>query len=337
MTMTAREYWTEAPFTGVVRQVPIPEPAAGEVLVETEVSGISSGTESLVHRGEVPASVSELMRAPHQLGEFPSPVSHGYLNVGIVKQGPAQLLGKRVFSLSGHRSHVVIPAESCHVIPDDCPSERALLAGIAEVALNAIWEAQVTLADRVTVIGAGMVGLSAALLLSRIGLQRLEVVEVDAGRRDVVESLGLTAVTPEDASGDNDVVFHTSAHEAGLARALEITGDDGAVLELSWYGQKSLQVPLGADFHARRLRIIGSQVGQVASPKRLRRTRAERLSTALALLDERFDALITGRSPLEELPAVMDQMAGRGTAGPEQPLEDHMNTSRKEILHVVTY
>lgn len=325
MTTMAREYWTEAPSIGRVRSTKLPVPGSGEVLIETEVSGISPGTESLVHRGEVPESIAALMRAPHQLGDLPHPVSHGYLNVGVVREGPAELVGQRVFSLSGHRSHLVVPTLACHVLDDELPSERALLAGIAEVGLNALWEAQSSIGDRLAVVGAGLVGLVTALLADRLSPARLQLVETDAGRRARAADLGLHAVSPEEASGDNDAVFHTSTSEPGLRRALEITGDDGAVVEMSWYGQRAPGVPLGADFHARRLRLIATQVGEVAAPKRLRRSRAERLSTALNLLDDRFDALVTGHSPLERLPTTMDDFAHGA------------DWTRHEILHVVTY
>ena len=182
-----------------------------------------------------------------------------------------------------------------------------------------------TLGDRVAVVGAGLVGLVTALLLQRLSPARLQVLETDPGRRRRAQQLGLDARSPEAAEADNDAVLHTSATASGLARALEITGDDAVLVEMSWYGAAEPQVPLGADFHARRLRLISSQVGQVAAPRRLRRSRSSRLAAALNLLDERFDALVTGSSPLEQLPQVMDAFA-RG-----------QDWTRDEILHVVTY
>ncbi|MDZ5076180.1 zinc-binding alcohol dehydrogenase [Nesterenkonia sp. HG001] len=310
---SSRQFWTVGPGRGELRQASPPRPADGEVLVETIVSGISRGTESMVHRGDVPPETAELMRAPHQLGELPHPVSHGYLNVGVVRdgqgEGAAELVGRTVFSLAGHREHVAVPAEDCHPLPPGCPPERALLAGAAETGLNALWEAGVSLGDRVTVIGGGMIGLATALLADRMPLERLEVVEVDAARRQLIDSLGLHALPPGRASTDRDVVLHSSATGAGLAEALRVAGDDTVIVEQSWYGQHHPDVPLGADFHARRLRIVASQVGEVAQPRRLRRTRRQRLQLALSLLDERFDALLTGRSPLEDLPEVMDALA----------------------------
>lgn len=319
------QYWTEAANSGALRRVRLPQPGPGEVLIETLHSGISRGTESVVHRGEVPAGITEIMQAPFQLGELPFPVSHGYLNVGVVRQGSEELLGQTVFTLAGHREHVVVPEADCHVLPEDCPPERALFAGIGEVGLNALWEAPVLAGDRVAVVGGGLIGLTTALLAAKMPLQRLQIVEINPERREFIGSLGLDAVTPEEAAADNDVVLHSSASSAGLATALRLAGDDGVIVEQSWYGTGDQQIPLGADFHARRLRILATQVGQVPGPRRMRRTRGERLATALEMLDPRFDALISGRSPLAELPSVMRDVANGAV------------WTREQILHVVDH
>ena len=75
------------------------------------------------------------------------------------------------------------------------------------------------------------------------------------------------------------------------------------MIELSWYGDRAVPVPLGEAFHARRLTIRASQVGAVAPARRARRSYADRMALALGLLaDPAFDALITGESPFAELP-----------------------------------
>ncbi|MDR8018039.1 FAD-binding protein [Nesterenkonia aerolata] len=320
----SRQYWTAGPGHGELRTAPVPRPEPGEALIRTRYSAVSPGTERLVHRGGVPESVQHLMRAPFQLGELPHPVSHGYLNVGDVVEGPDQLKGRLVFTLGGHREHLTVPIEDCHVLPEAMPASRALLAGPAETALNALWEAPVLLGDRVIVVGGGLIGLSTALLASRMGLSRLTVVEPDPKRRELVASLGMQVVSPGDTEGDADVVLHSSATAQGLAEAMRLTGDDGVLIEQSWYGEQSPEVPLGADFHARRLRIVGSQVGAVAQPRRLRRTPRQRLVCALELLDARFDALLAPPIALEELPALMRQL-DRGDLPPGLlcPVIDH--------------
>jgi hypothetical protein len=134
------------------------EPGPDDVLVRAVSSGISRGTETLVFRGEVPPSQHRVMRAPFQDGEFPGPVKYGYLSVGVVEQGPGPLLGRTVFCLHPHQTAYVVPAGSVVPVPEDVPARRAVLAGTVGTAVNALWDAPPLLGDRVTVVGAGMVG-----------------------------------------------------------------------------------------------------------------------------------------------------------------------------------
>lgn len=279
--------------------------------VRTTASAVSKGTETLVHTGRVPARVAEQMRAPRQLGDFPYPVSYGYLAAGIVDEGPNSWIGTRVFGLLPHHSHHLVSPDEVYPIPEGISDHRALLAGAAETGLTALWQSPPHYGDRLTIVGAGMIGTATALLASHLPLQRLQVVETNPDRRALLARLGLTAVTGDDAGDDCDIVVHTSGSDAGLARALEITGDDGTVVEASWFGDERPAVPLGADFHARRLTITSSQVGEVPTGHRARRTRGDRMRTALAALDDdRFDALMTGVSPWQDLPRVMDDLSG---------------------------
>jgi len=280
------------------------------VRVRALFSGISRGTETLVHRHAVPESVRALMRAPFQEGDLPGPVKYGYLSVGVVEEGPEDLRARRVFCLHPHQTRYVVPASAVVPVPDDVPSERALLAGAVETAVNALWDAAPRLGDRVAVVGLGMIGASVATLLGRFPLARLQVVDTDPARRELADRLGLDLVTPDDAAGDCDVVVHCSASEAGLATALRLAGEEAEVVELSWYGTDAPRAPLGEAFHARRLTLRGSQVGAVSAARRARRTTTDRLRTALdALRDPRFDALLTGASDFAELPATMDAVA----------------------------
>lgn len=309
--MDARSFWVEEPGRGAIRTAPLPEPANDEVLVEAIASGVSRGTESLVFRGRVPASERTTMRCPFQEGEFPGPVKYGYASVGVVREGPAELLGRRVFCLHPHADRWVVPASAVVPLPDTLPSRRAVLAANVETAVNALWDAGPRVGDRVTVIGAGVVGVAVAMLVASIPGVDLEVVEADAAKHPVLASLGLRVLAPEVARGDRDLVVHASGSAAGLARAIDIAGTEALVLELSWFGEGEVPVPLGGAFHHRRLTIRASQVGLVAASRRARRTHRDRLSLALDLLarDARFDALLTSHAPLAELPHRMPALA----------------------------
>ena len=115
---------------------------------------------------------------------------------------------------------------------------------------------------------------------------------------------------PDDAKADCDIVFHCSASQKGLERSLQLAGDEADVIEMSWYANRDVTLPLGEDFHARRLSIRASQVGVVARARRHRRTTADRLSLAVSLLtDPVFDAFLTGASPFTELPEAVQNLA----------------------------
>jgi threonine dehydrogenase-like Zn-dependent dehydrogenase len=263
------------------------------------------------------------MRAPFQEGDLPGPVKYGYLNVGAVEEGPAELRGRTVFCLYPHQTAYVVPASAVSVVPEDVPPARAVLAGTVETAVNALWDAAPAVGDRVAVVGGGMVGCCVARLLCRYPAVRVILVDVDPGRADVAAVLGVDFALPDDAPEGLDLVVHTSATSEGLQRALDLLAVEGTVIDLSWYGDTEVRLSLGGAFHDRRLSIRSSQVGTLSPARNSRRTSAERLALALELLrDPAFDALLTGESRFEELPDVMARLA----AG-----------SLPAICHTITY
>jgi threonine dehydrogenase-like Zn-dependent dehydrogenase len=280
------------------------------VLVRTLRSGVSRGTEALVFRGGVPPEQYAAMRAPFQEGDFPGPVKYGYLSVGVVERGPAELDGSTVFCLYPHQTAYVVPAGAVTVVPADVPPRRAVLAGTVETAVNALWDAAPLLGDRVAVIGAGMVGCTVARLLSRFPGVEVTLVDVVADRAAVAAALGVGFAAPDDAARERDLVVHTSATSAGLQLSLDLLAHEGTVVDLSWYGDTDVQLSLGGAFHSRRLGLRASQVGTVSPARKGRRTTADRLALALDLLrDPAFDVLVTGESPFDELPHVMGRLA----------------------------
>jgi threonine dehydrogenase-like Zn-dependent dehydrogenase len=323
VTHDTRAFWLRSPGEGEIRSATLPDPGPDEVLVRTRYSGISRGTETLVFAGGVPASQHAAMRAPFQEGDFPGPVKYGYLNVGVVEHGPSRLLGRTVFCLYPHQTAYVVPASAVIAVPDGVPPARAVLAGTVETAVNALWDAAPLVGDRITVVGAGMVGCCVAALLARFPGVRVQLVDADPARASVAGALGVEFALPADAARRRDLVVHASATSAGLQRSLDLLAPEGTVIELSWYGDRAVNLSLGGSFHSGRLSIRSSQVGTVSPARRASRTFADRLALALDLLhDPAFDALITGASPFEELPDVL----GRLAAG-----------SLPALCHLITY
>jgi threonine dehydrogenase-like Zn-dependent dehydrogenase len=303
-------FWIDEPGVGALRREPIAPADDDGVLVRTRWTGVSRGTEASVFRGHVPMSERDRMRAPFQEGEFPGPVKYGYLNVGVVEQGPDALRGRTVFTLFPHQSAFVVPADAVVPVPAGVPARRAVLAGAVETAVNVLWDAAPLIGDRITIVGAGMIGCCVARLARGIPGLDVVLVDVDPARRAVADRLGVGFAGSDDAPRDRDLVVNASGSGAGLQLALECVVTDGEVIEASWYGDRPVTLALGADFHSRRLAIRASQVGAVAQRRRATRSTRERLALALELLrDDAFDALLSGDSPWTELPSVMAALA----------------------------
>ena len=312
----ARAFWLVEPGRGEIRPATLPKPSADEVQVRTLWSGISRGTESLIFRGQVPEREYDTMAAPFQDGRLPGPVKYGYLNVGTVESGPTDLAGRTVFCLYPHQTKYVVPATAVVTVPPDVPAERAVLAGTVETAVNTLWDAGPLVGDRVAVVGAGMVGSCVARLLSQIPGVHVTLVDTNPDRAAVAAAFGVDFALPGDAPEGNDLVVHASATSAGLTRSLELLGPEGTVVDASWYGDAPVTLPLGGAFHSSRLTIRSTQVGEVASARRSRRTRRDRLALAVELLvDPAYDVLLTGSSTFDELPETMAAIASGSLAG----------------------
>ena len=256
------------------------------------------------------------MRAPHQTGDFPFPVKYGYAAVGRAEAGPAALIGRNYFALFPHQSHFVLPAGALVPVPDGVPPRRAVLAANMETALNAIWDGGVLAGQHIAVIGAGLLGCLIGFLAARLPGTRVTLIDLRPDRAGVAGQLGLGFSTPESAAGGAEIIFHTSASEAGLRLALEIAAFEARIVEASWFGDRQVTLPLGGSFHSQRLQLISTQVGSVAPAMRARLTHRQRLETALRLLDDaRLDALITDEIAFEDLPAALPRLLAADAGG----------------------
>jgi NADPH:quinone reductase-like Zn-dependent oxidoreductase len=299
----AEALWFVGPGRAEIRAGSVATPGAGGVRVRATHGALSRGTDRLVFEGRVPESEYQRMRAPFMSGAFPFPVKYGYATVGVVEAGPDDLLGRLVFTLHPHQTVFTVPADAVVPIPDLVPPHRAVLAANMETALNALWDGLPGPADRIAVIGGGLLGCLVAYLCARMPGTQTMLIDIDPARIDIAHRLGIHFALPENAEGECDVVFHASASEEGLATAMRLAGDDATVVELSWYGEGEIGVALGGAFHSRRLRLVSSQVGRVAPSHRARWTPRQRLTAALDLLAEpSLDALLGPAVPFHELP-----------------------------------
>jgi threonine dehydrogenase-like Zn-dependent dehydrogenase len=313
---TARALWYAAKGVVELREAGLAPPALGEACVRTLFSGISRGTERLVFEGSIGLSEWERMRCPMQEGAFPFPVKYGYCTTGVVEDGPAHLVGNRVFCLHPHQDVFNAPITALASIPDEVPVRRATLAANMETALNAVWDSGAGPGDRIVVVGSGVVGLLVASLAARLPDAAVTAIDVDESRQTVAAALGAGFARPEHAPADADVVFHASASAAGLQTALNCAGLEATIVEMSWYGDKPVQAALGGAFHSRRLRLVSSQVGLVSAGRRPRWDYPRRMQAALRLLAEpALDALVAEEIAFEDAPRELPRIFAPGAHG----------------------
>jgi 2-desacetyl-2-hydroxyethyl bacteriochlorophyllide A dehydrogenase len=253
--------------------VDLPErTSATDLVVRSAYSGVSSGSEMLAYRGELDADTSLDETLAGLSGTFSYPFRYGYSCVGWVEQGSATVpAGSLVFAFHPHQDRFVV-ADSDAVLLDAHTDPRlATLFPLVETALQLTLDAGPVLHETVVVTGMGAVGLLTALLLRRAGAAVLAA-EPREWRREIADALGVTAVPPERlpmsvAEATNGqgapVLVELSGAPAALEAGLALLAHEGTALVGSWYGTKPVSLPLGAEFHRRRLTVRSSQVSTI--------------------------------------------------------------------------
>lgn len=292
--MRARAVEFTGPRRARVVDVLLDEPGRGEIEVRTLYSGISSGTEMLVYRGDVDAGLVLDETIPALRGAFSYPLRYGYSSVGVVAGSQADVApGTLVFAFHPHQDRFVTAAAEAVILPGTDP-RTATMFPLVETAFQIALDAGEVSGESVVIAGLGVVGLLTALLLQRAGAHVLGV-EPSTERRDAAADLGVDAVVPEDAvervralSGGRGVplVVEASGDPAALASALPMLAHEGTALVASWYGTRSVTLPLGAEFHRRRLTIRSTQVSTIPARLSSRWTIARRRRHVVGLLEE---------------------------------------------------
>jgi 2-desacetyl-2-hydroxyethyl bacteriochlorophyllide A dehydrogenase len=289
-----------------VRTEDVPEPGNEEVLVRTEISAISAGTELLLYRGEVAEGTVVDESLASLSGRVSYPLAYGYAAVGTVvargESAAAELMGRRVFAFAPHRSHFLAPARELHLVPDDVSSESMVMLPTLETAVGFLQDSRPMIGERALVVGQGVVGLVTTALLARFPLGRLVTVDRWEMRRRVSVGLGAArSCAPEDLDErDFDLALELSGAPSALDVAVAAAGFEGRVLVGSWYGSKRAAIDLGTHFHRGRLRIQSSQVSRLSGHLLSRWTKERRIEVALeSLRGVPLENLISHRLPIE--------------------------------------
>ena len=305
--MTASALYFTGERTVERRPISVDDPEDGDVLVETEASAISAGTERRVYREELPESPSVAPSIDGLDDDFEYPMPYGYCAVGRVVDVGASVeeswLGRRVFAFRPHQTRFRADPADLVVVPDGVDPAHATLLPTLETATNLALDSRPRLGERVACFGAGVVGLCTARLLSAFPLSELVVVEPIERRRTVAAAFGADR-TLDSAAGsvsDVDLAVELSGQPAVLDDALEAVGYDGRIVVGSWYGSKRAPIDLGGRFHRDRIEIVSSQVSTIAPELRGRWDRQRRFETALEWLTRiECDELVSHQMPFSE-------------------------------------
>jgi 2-desacetyl-2-hydroxyethyl bacteriochlorophyllide A dehydrogenase len=299
----ARAVQFVAPYLVELADVVVPEPRPGDVLVRAEFSGISGGTEMLAYRGELDSSVPRDETLGALAGSFDYPFTYGYSAVGTVEASRSAIgEGERVFAFHPHQTRFVVSAGDVVRVGEHDP-RAATLFPLAETALQISLDAGIRYSEVAAVLGLGPVGILTAVLLARSGATVLAS-DPKPWRREAARACGLEAVSPDglrdavrDATGERgaDVLIEATGNPDALGESLGLLAPEGVAIVASWYGAKPVTLPLGAEFHRRRLEIRSSQVSTIGG-RAMRWDRHRRLETTRALLPDLPLALLSSHT-----------------------------------------
>lgn len=316
--MRARSLYFTEPGRVELRSRELPPLSDSEVLVETELSAISAGTEQLVCRGDVPKRLDTDGPVQTLVEDLSFPLRYGYAAVGrVVDIGDAvddSWLDERVFAYNPHETRFVANPDDLVPVPPDLPTERAPVLANAETAVNFLLDGQPAIGERVAVFGQGVVGLLTTGLLASFPLECLIAVDPVANRRELAREFGAdVTIDPEDGDIDSlfdahtpgkpDLTYELSGNPNALDDALSVTGYDGRIVVGSWYGTKSARIEFGDRFHRHRIDIQSSQVSTIAPQHEGRWSRERRHDQAWHwLVRLPLHSLLTHRIPFDRAP-----------------------------------
>ncbi len=306
--MKARAVHFTAPRRIELREVDVPEPDGDRVLVGTECSGISSGTELLAYRGDIDPGLALDESLGALAGTFAYPFRYGYSAVGRVLRAGGDLReGQLVFAFHPHQDRFVVAADQLMAI-DGLDPAVATMYPLVETALQVCLDTAPRLGETVVVVGMGAVGILVAALLLRTGAEVLGSDPLPS-RRAAAGTFGIEAVPPEGLAGTvaertggrgADLLVEASGNPDALGPALELLAHEGVALVCSWYGTSPASLPLGAGFHRRRLAIRSTQVSTLAAAQSARWDRRRRADLAWRLARELpLRILVTHEFPFE--------------------------------------
>jgi 2-desacetyl-2-hydroxyethyl bacteriochlorophyllide A dehydrogenase len=319
--MKRQSLWFEGRERVSLRVETLEPPDEQEVLVETQVSAISPGTEMLFYRGQLEegTEIDSVLEGYRRRLEYPLP--YGYASVGRIAQAGSRvdpsLVGRLAFVFMPHATAFCLPVSRVVPVPDGVAAEDAAFLAAAETAVNLVLDAAPLLGERASVFGLGVIGLLATGLLARFPLAALSCWDLHSRRREAAALFGVSALDPAAApptGGTEDLAIEVSGSAEGFRQALSSCRFNGRLVVGSWYGMGARRKAIdGFDtlFHRNRVHIVSSQVSTIDPALSGRWTRQRRLDAAWeALRVLRPSRLISHRVPFSRAGEAYRLIAG---------------------------
>lgn len=298
------------PYAVGVEPVEVGEPGPGQVLVETESSAVSAGTELAIYTG-----IHQWLADPARA--WPKfPFVPGYSAVGrVVATGDGAdgfVPGERVIWPGRHARYDLVDVRTAgptlRRIGEGVPPPAAACALLARFPLTALIRSGPILGESVAVIGLGLIGQLALRLYAASGSYPLAGIDPVAFRRERAEATaGTFGVDPsaEDVSAVlrsklggalPDIVVDATGAPDAVRLALSIVADGGKVVMVGSPRGIAGDVDFYHDLHGRSVSLVGAHGSAVGVNAREKFPYT--LERALRLL---VHLLESGRLPVDDL------------------------------------
>jgi 2-desacetyl-2-hydroxyethyl bacteriochlorophyllide A dehydrogenase len=310
--MKARQVVVLEPFKVGVREVELPPPAANQVLVATEVSAVSAGTELAVYTG-----THQWLKDP-TLPDWKFPFRSGYSAAGTVVAVGADVQGwkpgDRVSYPGNHASAelLTIGHERGRLwrLPEGLGAEKAAWACVARFGFGAAIRAGITLGRSAAVLGLGVIGQFALRGLLAAGAHPVVGIDAVAMRRASAQAAGADHVI-DPSAGDAreqlsrflgargaEVVADATGVPDAVPVAMALACDGGQVVVVGSPRGKAKEVNFYDDLHRRYLEVTGAHGHMLFEPAHTRLAGAWDIDKAQNWL---LAAMANGRLSLAEL------------------------------------
>lgn len=282
--MLARQAVIAEPFKTAVREAELASPAANQILVETEASAVSPGTELAVYGG-----THQWLQDP-KMTDWKFPFRPGYSAAGIVLAVGSDIkdvkAGDRVAYPGNHASHELLTLGHERgrwwKLPEGLPAEKAAWSCIARYGLGAAIRPGLTLGRSAAVLGLGVIGQFSLRALKAAGAYPVVGIDAVAMRRQAALNGGADfALDPTSPDLLERLSAHTCQRGAEIVadatgipdvipQAMKLACDGGQVVVVGSPRGKAKEVNFYDDLHRRYIEVTGAHGNMLFEPAHTR-------------------------------------------------------------------